>query len=50
MIEMFKKKNTTFDVVIGEPMQIGEIKDKDQIRLLCQQIRQMTYSLKKHIQ
>ena len=48
--EMFKKKNTTFDVVIGEPMQIGEIKDKDQIRLLCQQIRQMTYSLKKHIQ
>ncbi len=45
--EMFKQKNATFDVVIGEPISV-EIKNNDikEINQLCRQIRDKAYSLK----
>ncbi len=48
--EMFKQKNATFDVIIGEPISV-ELKGNStkEINGLCQQIRQKAYSLKNHI-
>lgn len=47
--EMFKQKNTTFDVVIGEPLSVKNLKEKNEIETLCTQIREQAYSLKKLI-
>ena len=43
--EMFKKKNTTFDVVIGEPIPVQQLTG-DNISEICRRIRGMAYSLK----
>ncbi len=44
--EMFRKKNTTFGVVIGEPLAIPALKNNKEIAQMCRQIREAAYSLK----
>ncbi len=47
--EMFKQKNATFDVVIGEPISVGIQNSVKQVNELCLQIRKEAYSLRKYI-
>lgn len=46
--EMFRKKNTIFDVIIGEPVAIPEIKNNKETAQMCQYIRELAYSLKQY--
>lgn len=47
--EMFKQKNATFDVIIGEPISVKSAADVNEINELCQQVRVEAYSLKNHL-
>ena len=46
--EMFRQKNTTFDVVIGKPVPVGDLKGKNPAEW-CGIIREKAYSLKQYI-
>lgn len=47
--EMFKQKNATFDVVIGEPFQIPQYRTVKELDAINREIREKAYSLKNHI-
>ncbi len=51
--EMFRKKNSTFDVVIGEPVSISKIReettDGKKLAEWCSSIREKTYGLERFI-
>ena len=44
--EMFRKKNTTFEVTIGEPLTIPQLKNNKEMEQMCQHIREVAHSLK----
>lgn len=44
--EMFRKKNTAFDVTIGEPLAVPELKTNKEMAQMCDHIRQLAHSLK----
>lgn len=47
--EMFKQKNTTFDVVIGTPLAVPTFNNTQELTLLCKEIREKAYALKELI-
>ena len=51
--EMMRQKNRIFDVVIGEPIPIGKIIEEREngksLNAICNEIRQVSYNLKKFI-
>lgn len=46
--EMFRKKNATFDVIIGEPVDIPPLKTSREIAQMCKHIRSLAHSLKQN--
>lgn len=47
--EMFKQKNATFDVVIGEPLQLPQCSSAKDLKELNDMIREKAYQLKNYI-
>ena len=47
--EMFRKKNTTFDVTIGEPLAIPPLKNNKEMAQMCQHIRELALSMKQSL-
>lgn len=51
--EMIRQKNSIFDVVIGKPIKIEQLrkeqKEGKKLEMLCSSIREISYNLKKHI-
>ncbi len=46
--EMFKKKNATFEVFVGEPIEIPQTDSNKETDALCKKIRETAYSLKNY--